>query len=146
MTKFSQPRASISLKRASAAPRSRLCYVIPFFLYTNNIQKYYSVSRLVISIIIVIAPTSYNDLLQGSLPEFLPNGSLRSLLLSGTNFSGALPDTIGNLRRLSKIDLSMCNFNGSIPYSMANLTQLIYLGCHTTNSTDRFHHSAWPRI
>ena len=28
------------------------------FLYTNNIQKYYSVSRCVISIIIVIAPTS----------------------------------------------------------------------------------------
>ena len=28
------------------------------FLYTNNIQKYYSVSRCVISIIIVIAPTA----------------------------------------------------------------------------------------
>ena len=27
------------------------------FLYTNNIQKHYSVSRCVISIIIVIAPT-----------------------------------------------------------------------------------------
>ena len=27
------------------------------FLYTNNIQKYYSVSRCVIFIIIVIAPT-----------------------------------------------------------------------------------------
>ena len=27
------------------------------FLYTNNIQKYYSVSSCVISIIIVIAPT-----------------------------------------------------------------------------------------
>ncbi|XP_050242095.1 receptor-like protein 37 [Quercus robur] len=70
---------------------------------------------------------SYNDLLQSSLPEFLPNGSLRSLLLSGTNFSGALPDSVGNLKRLSKIDLSTCNFNGSIPNSMANLTQLIYL-------------------
>ena len=29
------------------------------FLYTNNIQKHYSVSRCVISIIIVIAPTIY---------------------------------------------------------------------------------------
>ena len=28
-------------------------------VYTNNIQKYYSVSRCVISIIIVIAPTLY---------------------------------------------------------------------------------------
>ena len=31
------------------------------FLYTNNIQKYYSVSRCVISIINVIAPTHNND-------------------------------------------------------------------------------------
>ena len=70
---------------------------------------------------------SNNELLQGSLPKFLPNGSLRSLLLSGKNFSGALPDSIGNLQRLSNIDLSKCHFNGSIPNSMANLTQLIYL-------------------
>ena len=56
VTKFSQPRAWISLKRASAAPQSKtvLCNS---FLYTNNIQKYYSVSRYVISIIIVFAPT-----------------------------------------------------------------------------------------
>ena len=32
------------------------------FLYTNNIQKYYSISRCVISIIIVIAPTPYLSL------------------------------------------------------------------------------------
>ena len=70
---------------------------------------------------------SNNELLQGFLPKFLPNGSLRSLLLSGKNFSGALPDSIGNLKRLSNIDLSKCHFNGSIPNSMANLTQLIYL-------------------
>ena len=34
-----------------------LIVVINSFLYTNNIQKYYSVSCDVISIIIVIAPT-----------------------------------------------------------------------------------------
>ena len=32
------------------------------FLYTNNIQKHYSVSRCVISIIIVIAPTKTTKL------------------------------------------------------------------------------------
>ena len=37
------------------------------------------------------------------------------------------PNSIGNLKRLSEIDLSGCNFNGSVPNSMANLTQLIYL-------------------
>ena len=70
---------------------------------------------------------SNNELLQGSLPEFLRNGSLRSLLLSGTKFSGALPDAIGNLTMLSKLDLSNCNFSGSIPNSMENFVQLVYL-------------------
>ena len=32
VTKFSQPRAWISLKRASIAPQSKLCCVIPFFI------------------------------------------------------------------------------------------------------------------
>ena len=32
VTKFSQPRAWISLKRVSAAPQSKLCCVIPFFI------------------------------------------------------------------------------------------------------------------
>ncbi|KAL4613947.1 hypothetical protein ACB092_07G019500 [Castanea dentata] len=78
---------------------------------------------------------SNNELLQGSLPEFLPNGSLQSLLLSGTIFSGALPDSIGNLAMLSRIDLSRCNFNGSIPNSMGNLTQLVYLDMSANNFT-----------
>jgi Leucine-rich repeat (LRR) protein len=76
---------------------------------------------------------SNNGLLYGSLPEFHPNGSLRSLLLSGTKFSGALPDSIGNLKMLSKIDLSICNFSGSIPSSMENLTQMVYLDMSSNN-------------
>uniref|UniRef100_A0A7N2M7E2 Leucine-rich repeat-containing N-terminal plant-type domain-containing protein n=1 Tax=Quercus lobata TaxID=97700 RepID=A0A7N2M7E2_QUELO len=78
---------------------------------------------------------SNNELIQGSLPEFLPNGSLRSLLLSGTKFSGALPDSIGNLAMLSRIDLSGCNFSGSIPNSMGNLTQLVYLDMSSNSLT-----------
>ncbi|KAL4606297.1 hypothetical protein ACB092_09G092700 [Castanea dentata] len=78
---------------------------------------------------------SDNELLQGSLPEFYPNGSLQSLLLSGTQFSGTLPDSIGNLKRLFEIDLSRCNFNGSIPSTMANLTQLVYLDLSSNNFT-----------
>ena len=70
---------------------------------------------------------SENELLEGSLPEFYPNGSLQSLLLRGTKFSGTLPDSIGNLKRLSEIDFSECNFTASIPNSITNLTQLVYL-------------------
>ncbi|KAM4090661.1 hypothetical protein ACJW30_09G078700 [Castanea mollissima] len=78
---------------------------------------------------------SDNELLQGSLPEFYPNGSLQSLLLSGKQFSGTLPDSIGNLKRLFEIDLSRCNFNGSVPSTMANLTQLVYLDLSSNNFT-----------
>ena len=81
---------------------------------------------------------SNNELLQGSLPEFLPNGSLRSLLLSGTKFSGALLDSIGNLAMLSRIDLFGCNFSGSIPNSMGNLTQLVYLDMSSNKFNGQF--------
>ncbi|XP_008243206.1 PREDICTED: receptor-like protein 12 isoform X1 [Prunus mume] len=71
---------------------------------------------------------SGNSQLQGSLPEFPKNASLQSLVLNGANFSGQLlPNSIGNLKMLSKIDVPSCNFTGSIPRSMENLTQLIYV-------------------
>ncbi|XP_070676777.1 receptor-like protein 7 [Malus domestica] len=70
---------------------------------------------------------SLNTELRGSLPEFPKNGSLRSLILSGTSFSGLLPDSIGNLNMLFTLDLSECNFTGSIPKSIGNLTKLVDL-------------------
>nr|POE99228.1 leucine-rich repeat receptor-like serine/threonine-protein kinase bam2 [Quercus suber] len=77
---------------------------------------------------------SYNEL-GSSLPEFHPNGSLQSLVLSNTTFSGTLPDSIGNLKGLSKIDLSRCNFSGSIPNSLVNLTQLVHLDLSSNSFT-----------
>ncbi|KAI5325949.1 hypothetical protein L3X38_035023 [Prunus dulcis] len=70
---------------------------------------------------------SGNQQLQGSLPEFPKNGSLHSLVLSGANFKGFFPSSMGDLKMLSRIDVSSCNFTGSIPRSMENLTQLIYV-------------------
>ncbi|CAN6582013.1 unnamed protein product [Malus baccata var. baccata] len=70
---------------------------------------------------------SFNLELHGSLPEFPKNGSLRSLILSQTSFSGLLHDSIGNLNMLSTLDLYGCNFTGSIPKSIGNLTNLAYL-------------------
>ncbi|XP_062002934.1 receptor-like protein 7 isoform X2 [Rosa rugosa] len=67
---------------------------------------------------------SLNSQLRGSLPEFPKNGSLESLVLSQTKFSGVLPDSIGNLKKLSELDLSECNFTGAVPKSLENLTQL----------------------
>ncbi|XP_048439360.1 receptor-like protein 7 [Pyrus x bretschneideri] len=71
---------------------------------------------------------SGNPQLQRSLPEFPKSGSFQSLVLNGANFSGQLlPNSIGNLKLLSNVDVSTCNFIGSIPRSMEDLTQLVYL-------------------
>ncbi|KAL6133091.1 hypothetical protein ACLB2K_065328 [Fragaria x ananassa] len=69
---------------------------------------------------------SYNYGLGGSLPEFSKNASLQSLNLYVTNFSGVLPDSVGNLNMLSTINLSGCKFTGSIPRAMGNLTKLVH--------------------
>ncbi|KAJ6299875.1 hypothetical protein OIU76_020802 [Salix suchowensis] len=74
-----------------------------------------------------ILDLSFNKLLQGSFPEFHQNLSLQTLLLSNTNFSGTLPQSIGNLEKLSRIEVVGNNFTGTIPSSIANLTQLFYL-------------------
>ncbi|KAG2670665.1 hypothetical protein I3760_14G096900 [Carya illinoinensis] len=78
---------------------------------------------------------SGNPMLQGSLSEFPRNGNLRTLVLGGTCFSGTLPDSIGNLKMLTTVDLNSCNFSGSIPKSMATLTQLVFLDMSYNNFT-----------
>ncbi|PPS05822.1 hypothetical protein GOBAR_AA14811 [Gossypium barbadense] len=50
-----------------------------------------------------------------------------SLLLSSSNFSGKLPQSIGNLKFLTYLELSYCNFFGPIPSSIANLSSLVNL-------------------
>ncbi|PRQ44363.1 putative polygalacturonase [Rosa chinensis] len=67
---------------------------------------------------------SGNGVLHGSFPEFPNNGSLRSLIVDGTSFSGDLPNSIGNLKMLSRIDISNSKFTGSVPKSIENLTEL----------------------
>ena len=74
-----------------------------------------------------ILDLSNNKLLEGSLPEFPLNGSLETLVLSDTEFSGEVPNSIGNLKRLTGIELARCNFSGSIPKAMTDLTQLVNL-------------------
>ncbi|KAL6146235.1 hypothetical protein ACLB2K_056918 [Fragaria x ananassa] len=74
-----------------------------------------------------IIDLSFNEELQGSLPDFPKNAALQSLFLAKTNFSGSLPESIGNLKMLSIMDLSYCNFTGPIPKSMESLTELVYV-------------------
>ncbi|XP_040372965.1 receptor like protein 22-like [Rosa chinensis] len=67
---------------------------------------------------------SGNFALHVSFPEFPKNGSLRSLIVGSTSFSVDLPNSIGNLKMLSSIDISNCSFTGSFRKSIENLTQL----------------------
>ncbi|XP_052483887.1 receptor-like protein 7 [Gossypium raimondii] len=70
---------------------------------------------------------SANYQLMGQLPEFPANNALQILSLFYTNFSGKLPESIGNLKFLTNLELSYCNFAGPIPSSIANLSQLVNL-------------------
>ncbi|EEF31879.1 serine-threonine protein kinase, plant-type, putative [Ricinus communis] len=74
-----------------------------------------------------IIDLSFNKELQGYLPDGFQNASLKTLELSNTNFSGRLPDSIGALGNLTRINLATCTFTGPIPTSMENLTELVYL-------------------
>ncbi|XP_020585908.1 receptor like protein 30-like, partial [Phalaenopsis equestris] len=70
---------------------------------------------------------SNNQMLSGSLSDFPEYSNLETLYLYGTNFSGNLPDTIGNLKFLTDLNLGECQFSGKIPTSMGNLSRLKWL-------------------
>ncbi|XP_054806292.1 receptor-like protein 7 [Prosopis cineraria] len=76
---------------------------------------------------------SYNTGLSGSLPNFPLNGSLQTLVVSRTNFTGGLPNSISNLTNLSKLDLSNSQFSGRLPHSISKLTELSYLDLSNNN-------------
>ncbi|KAH7865647.1 hypothetical protein Vadar_009291 [Vaccinium darrowii] len=76
---------------------------------------------------------SYNSQLTGRLPDFQKNQSLRNLALSSTNFSGYLPESVGNLMELRRLEIDECHFSGPIPNALANLSQLVYLDLSENN-------------
>ena len=55
-----QPTKRLNLLKESECCASVQIVLCNFFLYINNIKKYYSVSRCIISIIIVFAPAQIN--------------------------------------------------------------------------------------
>ncbi|KAK3423940.1 LOW QUALITY PROTEIN: hypothetical protein EUGRSUZ_F00693 [Eucalyptus grandis] len=66
----------------------------------------------------------YNHNLSGILPKSNWTSPLEVLSLWGTSFSGEVPNSIGNMKNLTILDLEYCNFTGHIPSSMWNLNQL----------------------
>ncbi|XP_022722201.1 probably inactive leucine-rich repeat receptor-like protein kinase At2g25790 [Durio zibethinus] len=92
---------------------------------------------------------SENDNLGGQLPEFPLNNALRILTMSYTNFSGKLPESIGNLKFLTNLNLHVCKFFGQIPSSIANLTNLVELDLSHNNLSGfipAFHRFGVPNL
>ncbi|GKV49316.1 hypothetical protein SLEP1_g56072 [Rubroshorea leprosula] len=71
---------------------------------------------------------SYNKGLTGSLPASIGDlTKLTNLNLIGCGFTGAIPDTIGNLQQLIMLSLNSNRFRGQIPPSIGNLSKLYWL-------------------
>ncbi|BAT97429.1 hypothetical protein VIGAN_09087300 [Vigna angularis var. angularis] len=83
-----------------------------------------------------VVDLSLNNNLQGFFPDF-PQGSLQTLRVSNTSFSGAFPNSIGNMRNLTELDFSYCRFTGTLPNSLSNLAELSYLDLSYNNFTGR---------
>ncbi|PPD80708.1 hypothetical protein GOBAR_DD22372 [Gossypium barbadense] len=114
-----------------------ISYLPPNFLEISSrlvslSLRYYNLSghfptEILLSPKIQSIDISANDQLMGQLPEFPANNALQSFSLYLTNFSGKLPQSIGNLKFLTDLELNYCNFFGPIPSSIANLSHLVKL-------------------
>ncbi|KAM0853066.1 hypothetical protein ACQ4PT_051331 [Festuca glaucescens] len=57
----------------------------------------------------------------GTLPNFSADSNLENLLIGNTNFSGAIPSSVGNLKSLKKLGLGAQGFAGDLPSSIGEL-------------------------
>ncbi|ONI18083.1 hypothetical protein PRUPE_3G196000 [Prunus persica] len=79
-----------------------------------------------------------NSYLTGYFPNFNRSNALKKLNVANTNFSGQLPNSLGNLHSLTTFAISLCNFHPNVPSSsLANLTQLGYLSMSTFNDVSK---------
>lgn len=71
---------------------------------------------------------SYNKGMGGPLPQSIGNlKKLTNLILVGCSFSGLIPNTLGSLRQLSILSLNSNNFIGPIPPEIGLLSSLFWL-------------------
>ncbi|VFR00586.1 unnamed protein product [Cuscuta campestris] len=76
-----------------------------------------------------------NGGLSGTLDHlnFTSFASLAHFNISGNNFTGSVPPTIGDARSLVSVDLSSNMFGGTIPPQIGNLTELQHLTLFNNN-------------
>uniref|UniRef100_A0A7N0T7T5 Leucine-rich repeat-containing N-terminal plant-type domain-containing protein n=1 Tax=Kalanchoe fedtschenkoi TaxID=63787 RepID=A0A7N0T7T5_KALFE len=71
----------------------------------------------------------------GDFPSTIRNSSLETLILRSAPFSKNIPDSIGQLRMLSKLDISECHLVGEIPKSLSQLTRLVSVDMSSNSLT-----------
>ncbi|EXB36891.1 putative leucine-rich repeat receptor-like protein kinase [Morus notabilis] len=77
---------------------------------------------------------SYNKKLTGLLPESIGNlKKLSNLILVGCGFYGQIPGTIGSLQELVFLSLNSNRFTGLIPPAIGNLSKLYWLDLADNN-------------
>ncbi|KAG9443861.1 hypothetical protein H6P81_015201 [Aristolochia fimbriata] len=69
----------------------------------------------------------HDNRLNGSLLPLSNCSNLKLLYLSGNDFSGEIPDEVGQLKRLVRLDLSDNNLSGHIPAEISKLSRLVTL-------------------
>ncbi|CAM8981038.1 unnamed protein product [Rhodiola kirilowii] len=89
---------------------------------------------------------SDNPDLHGTLPQFLGNNSLQILALSNTGFTGMIPESIVELKRLSHLDLGWCNFHGPIPGQLWKLNNLVYIDLSFNRLNGSINTTNWKEL
>ncbi|KAI3688286.1 hypothetical protein L1987_82025 [Smallanthus sonchifolius] len=78
-----------------------------------------------------------NDL-DGRFPNWLAE-LLLFLDLSRNNFSGELPENIGNAKRIKSLCLGGNGFSGNLPCNLTKMVNLAYLDIHENNISGKLH-------
>ncbi|CAM8891941.1 unnamed protein product [Rhodiola kirilowii] len=76
---------------------------------------------------------SWNDNLEAGPSITFRNSSLETLLLSELRIFKTIPESIGEAKMLSHLDLSFCNLSGQIPKSISQLEHLVHLDMSNNN-------------
>ncbi|CAL0304383.1 unnamed protein product [Lupinus luteus] len=87
-----------------------------------------------------------NCTLQGAIPNFSSTPKLRFLLLNGNNLSGKLPDELGNLSELKRIQVDQNQLSGPIPESFSNLMNVRHMSLKNNNLSGSVPASIWQSI
>ncbi|XP_028057299.1 receptor-like protein 43 [Camellia sinensis] len=122
---------SCSWLNGTIQPNSTIFYYFPHLQSLNLAFNYFE-------FINSSSPLQYLDLshinFSGELPDSIGNlKSLKTLVAVDCKFYGSIPTSLGNLTEMTHLGIGYNNFTGMLPSSLSNLGNLVYLGVHCNN-------------